>query len=115
MKYPKEVKFKSGGFDWVVRFIDLQNTTFGDTDTNKKEINIYYRGHPKQAIVETLIHELMHVMMADTADAVFLFEPEAASYKKEENMILLLSPRIFALLRENKKLVALIGKMLEDC
>jgi hypothetical protein len=114
MKYPKEVKFKFSGFDWSIKFIDLATEDFGETQLDKKQVVIYYKGHAHQEVTETLIHELMHVLMYDAADSIFQFDAES-NHKKEENAIRLISPRLFSLLRDNPKLMKFITEMIEEC
>jgi len=114
MNYPKELKFKASGFDWKLKFIDITHDNFGETLMDKKEVVLFHRDHSHQEITETLIHELFHVVMYDSADAIFQFDTES-NMKKEENAIRLLSPKLFALMRENPKLMKLIGEMLDEC
>lgn len=112
LRYPTELEFKFSGFDWKIKFIDIAREEFGVTDSDKKEVHIYYKGHTDQNIVECLIHELEHVVMFEIADAVFKHEADK-SYDMEENLIRLTSPRIFSILRDNIKLMDFIVKRIK--
>jgi hypothetical protein len=115
MKYPKEHKFKSSGFDWTLKFLDIHDVErSGLTVYDQKEVLVYTKNHSHQHVTETLIHELIHVLMYDATDAIFQFDAET-NHKKEENAIILLSPRLFALLRDNPKLLKLITEMIGAC
>ena len=112
-RYPEELDFKLSGFDWKIKFLDIETDNFGITDTDKKTVHIYYKDKTDQVIMETLLHELMHVVMFEMADAVFKHDVEKP-YDLEENMIRLISPRFFSLVRDNPKLVDFIVKRIKE-
>jgi hypothetical protein len=101
------------GFDWVIKFIEIEGSDFGETDSDKKEIRIYYKNRSQQNIIETLIHELGHVIMFELANSVFHYEVEKL-YDKEENLMRLTSPRVLSLLRDNHKLLNFIVKKIKE-
>lgn len=112
-RYPDELSFRFSGFDWTIKFLEIDTDRFGDTDTDSKEVKIYYKGKSDQNIIETLIHELVHVAVFDLADSIFHFDVDDVD-KKEENLIRLTSPRIFAIMRDNPKLVDFIVKKIKE-
>jgi hypothetical protein len=112
-QYPETLPFHYLGFDWVIRFIDIEAVDFGETDSDKKEVRIYFKNRDNQTVVETIIHELEHVIMYEIADSVFHFEKERP-FDKEENLIRLTSPRIFALMRDNITLMDFIVKKIKE-
>ena len=112
LKYPENLPFKLLGFDWQIKFLNIETENFGITDTDKKIVHIYYKGKDDQNVIETLIHELCHVIMFELADSVFKHESEKP-YDLEENMIRLASPRVFSLLRDNVELMDFIVKRIK--
>jgi hypothetical protein len=113
LRYPEEIPFRLSGFDWIIKFIDIETENFGITDTDKKIIHIYYRDKDDQNVLETLLHELAHATLFDLGTAIFHFDSDKA-YDKEENLILLTSPRIFAIIRDNPKLAEFILKRIKE-
>lgn len=111
--YPSDLYFRFMGFDWVIKFIEIEGSDFGETDSDKKEIRIYYKNRSQQNIIETLIHELGHVIMFELANSVFHYEVEKL-YDKEENLMRLTSPRVLSLLRDNHKLLNFIVKKIKE-
>jgi hypothetical protein len=112
-RYPTSIPFHYMGFDWEIKFIDIEATDFGETDSDQKEVRIYYKNRTSQNVIETLIHEIGHVVMFELADSIFHFEKEKV-YEKEENLIRLTSPRLFAIIRDNPKLVDFILKKVKE-
>lgn len=112
-KYPNSLPFRFMGFNWNIKFIDIEGVDFGETDTDKKEVRIYYKNRTQQNVIETLIHELGHVIMFELANPVFHYEVEKV-YDKEENLIRQTSPRVFSLLRDNHKLLSFIIKRIKE-
>ena len=113
-QYPQVMEFRFMGFKWLINFVDIFNENYGETDLVAKEINIYYKNRTKQDIIETLLHELQHVMLFDLVEPIFHFENEKID-NKEENAIRLTSPRVFHLLRDNVKLMDFIVKEIKEC
>jgi len=111
-RYPEELDFRFSGFDWKIKFLDIETENFGITDTDAKIVHIYYKGKDDQNVMECLIHELEHVVMFEMADAVFKHESEKP-FDMEENMVRLTSPRVFAILRDNIKLMKFIVKRIK--
>ena len=107
--YPEEIPFTFMGFEWKIKFINITGDCFGDSDTDSKEVRIYYKGRSKQNVLETLLHELMHVLVFDTSDSIFNYDHEKMD-NKEENAIRLLSPRFFHLIKDNVKLIDFVVK-----
>jgi len=90
------MKFKSGYFDWKVRFLPYMDEigNHGDTDFDKKEIRIdstMISANKK----ETLLHEILHVCLEDSGHM-----DEAL----EEKVIRIISPRLIHILAENADL-----------
>lgn len=111
-RFPAEMEFHFSGFDWRIVFLDIEASDFGETDTDKKEVRIYYKNRSDQNVIETLIHELEHVIMFELADPVFRFEADRP-HDMEENLVRLTSPRTFDLLRNNIKLMDFIVKRIK--
>lgn len=112
-RFPDQIPFRLLGFDWVIKFLDIETDNHGITDTDKKIVHIYYKEQSDQNVMETLLHELMHVVMIDMADSVFKHDAEK-TMDLEENMIRLTSPRLFELVRDNPKLVDFIIKKIKE-
>lgn len=97
---PKKIKI--GYFTVNINYVhdlrdDKGNLLLGisTTDTATIDINIDYTD---QIIKETLLHEIMHFLLSDTA----LFPEEYVNL--EEDLIRVLSPKTMELLVTNKKL-----------
>lgn len=112
-KYPESIPFHFMGFDWIIKFLDIETDNHGVTDVDAKIVHIYYKTQSDQNVLETLLHELMHVLMLDMADAVFKHDAEKP-FDLEENMIRLTSPRLFSIIRDNPKLVDFIIKKIKE-
>ncbi len=113
-RYPESLDFHFLGFDWEIRFISTyREDAFGITSIDEKYIHIYYGKRSDQVVIETLIHELIHVTLMDITDAIFHFEKEKVD-DKEENLVLLTSPRIFSILRDNVELMDFIVKRIKS-
>ena len=111
--YPSCLPFRFMGFDWSIKFIDIEASDFGETDSDKKEVRIYYKNRSAQNVIETLIHELGHVILFEIGNSVFHYEIEKV-YDKEENLIRLTSPRVLSLIRDNSKLINFIIKKIKE-
>jgi len=106
----KPTKFKSGYFNWKIYWSDeVAEELYGKTDTSTKTVTIYKCAN-EQMTRETLLHELLHVVMEDKAEAVFNFDPDKKEYDKEENLIRLISPVLMQLLADNPELVKFLSK-----
>ena len=103
MKY-KDWDIDSSGFTWKLKFLDIESENFGLTFPDLKEIHIYYKGRSKQVVMDTVIHELEHMLMFDLADAIFLHDVEKVA-AKEENLVRVINPRRVQFLRDNKELM----------
>jgi len=101
MKY-KDWTLNFSGFEWKLKYLDIESENFGITNTDTKTIHIYTKDRDKQTNLETTLHELHHMVLFDLADAIFLHETEKVPVK-EENAIRLTSPRLFQFVRENKE------------
>jgi hypothetical protein len=101
MKY-KDWIIDFSGFEWKLMFLDIESENFGITSTDTKTIHIYTHGRDKQTILETLCHELHHMILFDLVDSIFHFDAEKLA-SKEENLVRLSSPRLFHFLKENKE------------
>ena len=106
----KPTKFKCGCFTWKIYWSEEEaDEIYGKTDTHTKTVTMY--AHKNQEIVrETLLHELLHVVMEDKAEAVFNFDPDKKEYDKEENLIRLISPVLMQLIIDNPELVDFLSK-----
>jgi len=111
-KYPESLPFKLLGFDWEIKFLNIETENFGITDTDKKIVHIYYKNKTPQNVIESLIHELHHVVLFEMADSIFKHEAEK-SCDLEENMVRLTSPRVFSLMRDNIELMEFIVKKIK--
>ena len=107
LRYPEEVPFRFMGFDWKIKFLDIETDNFGVTISDTKVVHIYYKNKGNQDVLDTVIHELMHVIMFDMNNAVFKHEVNSVE-EMEENLVRLSSPRLFAMIRDNPELVEFI-------
>ena len=82
---------------------------YGKTDSHNKVVTIY-KCKNEEIVRETLLHELLHVVMEDKAEAVFNFESDTKSYDKEENLIRLISPVLMQLINDNPELWQFLSK-----
>lgn len=73
----------------------------GDTCTSMKEISINMK-LPEQALKETLLHEICHVLLEDVIEGVLKFDTKEDA---EEFCIRMLSPRLFSFLRKNHEVL----------
>lgn len=106
----KPTKFKSGCYTWKIFWSEeLADEMYGKTDSSIKTITIYKCAN-EEMIRETLLHELLHVVMEDKAEAVFNFDPDKKEYDKEENLIRLISPVLMQLINDNPELVRFLSK-----
>ena len=79
----KPTKFKSGCYNWQIYWSQEEaEEMYGKTDTHTKTITIY-KCKNDEITRETLLHELLHVVMEDKAEAVFNFDPDKKEYDKE--------------------------------
>jgi hypothetical protein len=112
-RYPDKLPFKFMGFNWEVKFIDIETENFGITDTDAKTVHIYYKNKNDEAVIETLLHELEHVILFDMAESIFHYDSEKV-HDKEENLIRLVSPRTFHFIRDNVPLIEFILKRIKE-
>lgn len=100
----KPTKFTSGCYTWSIYWSSEEaEEMYGKTDSHNKTVTIY-KCKNKEITRETLLHELLHVVMEDKAEAVFNFESDSKSYDKEENLIRLISPVLMQLINDNPEL-----------
>ena len=100
----KPTKFKSGCYNWQIYWSQEEaEEMYGKTDSHNKVVTIY-KCKNKEITRETLLHELLHVVMEDKAEAVFNFDPDKKEYDKEENLIRLISPVLMQLIIDNPEL-----------
>jgi len=108
MKKPS--KFKCGCFTWSIYWSPEEaEELYGKTDHSTKTVTIY-KCKNDEVTRETLLHELLHVVLEDKSDAIFNFEPEKKDYDKEENLVRLISPVLMQLINENPELVRFLSK-----
>ena len=106
----KPTKFKSGCYTWKIYWGEEDaDEMYGKTDTSTKTVTIY-KCKNDEITRETLLHELLHVVMEDKAEAVFNFDPDKKEYDKEENLIRLISPVLMQLISENPELIRFLSK-----
>lgn len=106
----KPTKFKSGCFNWKIYWSEEQaDEIYGKADTHTKTVTIYKHKN-EEMLIETLLHELLHVVMEDKAEAIFNFDPDKKDFDKEENLIRLISPVLMQLINENPELIRFLSK-----
>ena len=98
-KFPERLKFKLLGFTWTIIFLDIETDSFGVTNTDSKTIHIYYKNKETQDVIETITHELIHVILFDLSESIFKYS--GTLDESEENLVRLTSPRLFSLIRDN--------------
>tara|TARA_Y100000310_G_C20235483_1_gene602207 strand:+ start:107 stop:466 length:360 start_codon:yes stop_codon:yes gene_type:complete len=100
----KPTKFKSGYFTWKIVWIDeAADECYGKTDMGNKRILIY-KHQDSETERETLLHEILHVVLEDKIEAVFNHDGERKLEEKEESLVRLTSPVLMQILCENKEL-----------
>lgn len=108
MKKPS--KFKCGCFTWTINWsTDTAEELFGKTDHSTKTVTIY-KCDNEEVTRETLLHELLHVVLEDKSDAIFNFEADKKDYDKEENLVRLVSPVLMQLINDNPELLKFLSK-----
>ena len=106
----KPTKFKSGCFNWTIYWSQEEaDEMYGKTDHSTKTVTIY-KCKSDEITKETLLHELLHVALEDKAESIFNYDPDKKDYDKEENLVRLLSPTLFYLIRENPELIRFLSK-----
>ena len=104
----KPESFKAGFYTWsIVWSEEPPEEAFGKTDTTSKKVTIY-KIENEEIERETLFHEILHVALDDTAEAIFGYEVEKKDCDKEENLVRLLSPQLLQILTSNPKLASFI-------
>lgn len=90
---PKKIKI--GCFTYTINQAqDDVLGSIGRTDTDRLQIDVDIT-YPAQTVKETLFHECLHAVLCDT----FVLDDET-----EEKLIRVLSPKLIALLSNNKQL-----------
>lgn len=96
MGMPKHVKV--GPFQWLHKKVNKKVTKcYGETEHAKLEIRVY-GSHPLVER-ETSVHENLHAAFWVSGASAALGE------KREEEVISMLSPVLFAMIRENPELI----------
>ena len=107
----KPTKFKSGCYNWQIYWSQEEaEEMYGKTDTHTKTITIY-KCKNDEITRETLLHELLHVVMEDKAEAIFNFAPAKKEYDKEETLIRLISPVLMQIIIDNPELWQFLSKV----
>lgn len=102
MRKPTQIKI--GGFIYKVKYKRTVGDHLGITYIDKKLIVISKHDNI-EVLKETLIHELLHVLMEDVIESV---DDKKDLAVKEEAIIRFVSPRLFQTFKENPKLVAFL-------
>ena len=106
----KPTKFKAGCYSWQIYWSQEEaEEMYGKTDSHNKVVTIY-KCKNDEILRETLLHELLHVVMEDKAEAVFNFDPDKKEYDKEENLIRLISPVLMQIINDNPELWQFLSK-----
>ena len=106
----KPVKFKSGCFNWKIKWSEeTAEELYGKTDHTTKTVTIYQCASD-EVTRETLLHELIHVVLEDKVEAIFNFDPDKKDFDKEENLVRLVSPALMQLINDNPELVRFLSK-----
>lgn len=100
-KYPDSFELNFSGFTWELKFLGVESENYGLTFTDQKKIHIFTKNKSRQNVLETVVHELHHLLVFDLSQAIFHYEAEKI-FEKEENAIRLTSPRLFQLIKDNK-------------
>ena len=100
MSKPRKVKV--GYYDYKIKYIETNSAdSHGQSSTDNKDIIVFNNGNA-QVVRETLLHELLHVIMEDVTTIVFPDLKEEDADRAEEAIIRLISPRLMLFLKENK-------------
>ena len=106
----KPTKFKSGCYTWKIYWSEEEaDELYGKTDHSTKTVTIY-QCKTDEILRETLLHELLHVVLEDKAEAIFNFDPDKKEFDKEENLVRLMSPVLMQLINDNPELVKFLSK-----
>ena len=106
----KPTKFKCGCYNWQIYWSQEEaDEMYGKTDSSTKVVTIY-KCKNDEITRETLLHELLHVVMEDKAEAIFNFDSDSKNYDKEENLIRLISPVLMQLIMDNPELFDFLSK-----
>jgi len=103
-KRPKEIKI--GCFTYKVKYKRTTGKNLGLTDLSKKQITIWKHDN-KEVLRETLMHEILHVLMEDVVASV---EEKKDLEDKEEAIVRLVNPRLFQVFKDNPNLVEFLFK-----
>jgi Zn-dependent peptidase ImmA (M78 family) len=106
-KLKRPTDFRVNGFNWEIKYVDIDHETFGETDKDKKIVYIYTKDRSDQINHETLVHELFHAVLDDLADVIFHLDYDKNS-DKEEQAIRLVTPRIIQFMQNNKHIMKYI-------
>jgi len=107
-KKERPLGFTYNSFKWTINYIEKGNIDkelFGETFIDDQEIDIYTKKRSEIVIKNTLLHELLHVLLEDLIQAV---DTNKNLNDKEESLIRLVTPRLFCLLSANPTLARYI-------
>jgi hypothetical protein len=102
-RLPRNIKANS--FEYKVIKKRAAGKDFGETDLNRKTVEIYPH-ESKEMLDDTLIHESLHMLLDDMFAAVL--KSEKSAFDKEEDCIKLLTPRLRSWIKDNIKLLEFI-------
>ena len=100
--------FKLHGYKWKIKYDDsetLDGEDLGMTRTDTFEVDIATKNLPEMTIRDTLLHELLHVVMNDVIEVV---KSKMSKDEIEEMIVRGLTPKIMQLFSDNKRLTSYI-------
>lgn len=106
IKRPDKLRFAP--FDYKLHWTKAKGaSTHGETSLDKKEI-LMNEGSTLESTQETLLHESLHVLLEDLVHMTRAYEGK--DDEAEEQLVRILSPRLFQFLRDNPAFIKFITR-----
>lgn len=104
-KRPKSIQI--GAFTYKVIYHRRIGKLMGQADKDKKRIDIW-KHESKQVLRDTILHEILHILMEDVIDTIEKMNCE--SEDKEESVIRILTPRLLQLILDNPSFISWLSE-----
>lgn len=106
MKYPKILKTSGQNYTIIINK-STADKNMGETDRDASTIELWVGGGIKaERVRETLLHEILHIAFEDVVDIVSA--SRVPPFEAEENIIRIVSPRLFSILLDNPEVLSFI-------